>query len=76
MGTRTWKKERASERIDTWLKNMPLKDIEIKEFVRDTDLTNLPGNVAYRLDGAHLYADILNLSDMLHVTDEIGRAHV
>src|ERR1035437_8283512 len=72
MATRTWKKERASERIDTWLKNMPLKDIEIKEFVRDTDLTNLPGNVAYRLDGAHLYADILNLSDMLHVTDAEG----
>ena len=72
MATRTWKKERASERIDTWLKNMPLKDIEIKEFVRDTDLTNLPGNVAYRLDGAHLYADILNVSDMLHVTDIEG----
>ena len=51
---------------------MPLKDIEIKEFVRDTDLTNLPGNVAYRLDGAHLYADILNVSDMLHVTDIEG----
>ena len=53
MGIRTWKKDRASERIDTWLKNLPLKDIEIKEFVRDTDLTNLPGKVAYRLDGAH-----------------------
>src|ERR1700730_10497445 len=72
MATRTWKKERASERIDTWLKNMPLKDIEIKEFVRDTDLTNLPGNVAYRIDGVHLYADILNLSDMLHVTEVEG----
>ncbi|MGA7929548.1 MAG: hypothetical protein WCA20_26540 [Candidatus Sulfotelmatobacter sp.] len=56
MATRTWKKERASERIDAWLKNkknMLVKDIEIKEFVRETDLTNLPGNVAYRLDGAH-----------------------
>lgn len=62
------KKDRASERIDTWMKNMLLKDIEIREFVRETDLTNLPGSVAYRLDGAHLYADILNLSDMLHVT--------
>lgn len=69
------KKERASERINTWLENLALKDIEIKEFVRKTDLTNLPGNVAYRLDGAHLYDilnDILNVSDMLHVTDVEG----
>lgn len=43
------KKERASERINTWLENLALKDIEIKEFVRETDLTNLPGNVAYQL---------------------------
>ena len=72
MATRTWKKERAADRIGAKIKELPINDIEIKEFVRDTDLTNLPGNVAYRLDGAHLYADILNLSDMLHVTDMEG----
>jgi hypothetical protein len=69
MATRTLKKERASERIAVKIKELPLNDIEIKEFVRDTDLTNLPGSVAYRIDGVHLYADILNLSEMLHVTE-------
>src|SRR6185437_2883266 len=54
------------------ISELPLNDIEIKEYVRDTDLTNLPGNVAYRVDGVHLYADILNLSEMLHVTDVEG----
>ncbi len=72
MATRTWKKERASDRIVAKLKALPNKDIQIKEFVRDTDLTNLPGNVAYRLDGAHLYADILNVASMLHVTEVEG----
>src|ERR1039457_3402106 len=72
MATRTWKKERAPDRIGAKIKELPINDIEIKEFVRDTDLTNLPRNVAYRIDGVHLYADILNLSDMLHVTEVEG----
>ena len=72
MATRTWKKERAADRIAEKIKNLPTKDIEIKEFVRDTDLSNLPGNVAYRLEGVHLYADILNVAAMLHITDVEG----
>ncbi|MGA2214174.1 MAG: adenylate/guanylate cyclase domain-containing protein [Bryobacteraceae bacterium] len=72
MATRTWNKERAGKRIDGKISGLPLKDIEIKKYVRDTDLTNLPGNVAYRVEGVHLYADILNLSDMLNVTDVEG----
>lgn len=72
MATRSWNKDRASKRIDSKIEALPLKDIEIKEFVRDTDLTNLPANLAYRLNGVHLYADILNMSDMLHVTDAEG----
>ena len=46
--------------------------IEIKDYVRDTDLSNLSGNVAYRDSAVHLYADILNLRDMLHVTGVEG----
>lgn len=72
MATRTWNRDRASKRIDTRISELPLKDIEIKEYVRDTDLTNLKSNVAYRVDGVHLYADILNLSNMLHVTEVEG----
>jgi class 3 adenylate cyclase len=72
LATRTWNKDRATNRIDTKIGELPLKDIEIKEYVRDTDLNNLPRNVAYRLDAVHLYADILNLSDMLHVTEVEG----
>src|SRR3984957_946472 len=72
MAARTWNKERASKRIKAKIDALPVKNIKIKEYVRDTDLRNLPSNVAYRMDGVHLYADILNLSDMLHVTDTEG----
>ena len=72
MATRTWDNDLASERIDARIAELPLGDIEIRKFVRDTDLTSLPRNVAYRVNGAHLYADILNLKDMLHVTDVEG----
>ena len=73
MAARTWNKERAAKRINAKIEALPLKDIEIKEYVRDTDLSGpCPSNVAYRLDGVHLYADILNLSDMLHVTESEG----
>ena len=72
MATRSWNKDRAAKRIDGKIADLPVKDIQIKEYVRDTDLTNLPSNVAYRVNGVHLYADILNLSEMLHVTDVEG----
>jgi class 3 adenylate cyclase len=72
MGTRTWNRERAKRRIDEKIAALPLKDIEIKDYVRDTDLSSLPATIAYRVDGVHLYADILNLNDMLHVTEVEG----
>jgi class 3 adenylate cyclase len=72
VGTRTWNKDRAAKRIDQKIAALPLRDIEIKEYVRDADLGNLANSVAYRVDGVHLYADILNVSDMLHVTDVEG----
>src|ERR1700735_4629888 len=72
VATRSWNEDRAAKRIDGKIAGLPIKDIQIKEYVRDTDLTNLPSNVAYRVNGVHLYADILNLSEMLHVTDVEG----
>lgn len=68
MATRSWNKDRATKRIEAKIAGLPTKNIEVRDYVRDTDLTNLPGHVAYRVDGAQLYADILNLRDMLHVT--------
>lgn len=72
MTAHTWNKDTASKRIDLRIEELPLNDIVVKEFVRDTDLTNLPRNVAYRINGVHLYADIVNLVDMLHITEVEG----
>lgn len=72
MGTRTWNKDRALKRINAKIDELPLKDIEIREYVRDTNLGDLPKHVAYRVDGVQLYADILNLDAMLHVTEIEG----
>lgn len=72
MGTRTWNKDRAAKRIDDKIAALALGDIEIRDYVRDTDLSNIPNTVAYRVDGVHLYADILNVADILRVTDVEG----
>src|ERR1700679_2251461 len=72
MATRSWNKERASRRIDTWVAGLPARDIEIKDYVRDTNLAGLQNHVAYRVDGVHLYADILNVAEMLDVTSYEG----
>ncbi|GGA02843.1 adenylate/guanylate cyclase domain-containing protein [Dyella caseinilytica] len=72
MSARKWDETRAAERIQSAIDGLPLKDIEIKPYVRETSLENIPNAVAYRVDGVHLYADILNMKDMLHVTDVEG----
>jgi class 3 adenylate cyclase len=69
---KNWKKDRAKDRIDASIASMPISEIEIKEYVRDTSLADLPRTTAYRVNGVHLYADILNLREMLHVTDTEG----
>ena len=68
----SWNRDRATKRINAKIESLPLDGIEIKKYVRDTDLSNLASTVAYRVDGVHLYADILNLRDMLRVTDVEG----
>jgi hypothetical protein len=42
MATRTWNQDRASKRIAKKISALPVKDILIKEYVRDTDLGDLP----------------------------------
>lgn len=66
MAKRTWSKDTAKARISARLAEV--KAVTIKDYVRTTNLQGLANGVAYRVDGVHLYVEILNISDMLHVT--------
>src|SRR5690606_23979774 len=66
----TWNDERARKRIETRLEEV--KNVEIKDYVRDTDLGNLPRSTAYRVDGVHVYVDVPNLGEILETTLEEG----
>ena len=70
MAKRNWNKQTAQARIDARLAEV--KTVTIREWARDTDLTALPVATAYRVDGVHVYVDILNLDDMLNVTGVEG----
>jgi hypothetical protein len=74
MVKRTWNENAAKKRITTRLAEV--SKIEIKDYVRDTDLAGLKNGLAYRVNGVHLYIDILNIDEMLGVTDAEGeRCH-
>lgn len=66
----TWKHDRASDRIDAALE--AVTEVEIADYTRDLSLENIPLWKAYRVRGVHLYADIVNLDDMLNVTSDEG----
>lgn len=68
--THSWKRSRAAERIDGYL--AAVKDVDIVDYVRKTDLESIPVNKAYRVHGSHLYVDILNMDELLGVTDSEG----
>ena len=70
MAKRTWDKATAEGRIKKRLAEV--ETIKIKEYVKETDLTGLPVGTAYRVDGVHVYVDILNMDEMLGVTDYEG----
>ena len=70
MAKRTWDKTTAEDRIKKRLAEV--ETIKIKEYVKETDLTELPVGTAYRVDGVHVYVDILNMNEMLGVTDYEG----
>ena len=74
MVKRTWSEDSARKRIETRIDEV--ETVTIKEYVRTTDLTGLANGVAYRVDGVHLYIDILNIDKMLDVTVTEGeRSH-
>lgn len=68
--TKSWKHDRAADHIAKKLKDV--ESVTILDYRRDMSLENIPSNKAYRVDGVHLYADILNLSEMLNVTADEG----
>ena len=63
----SWKYERAKDAIEKRLDEV--KEVEIVDYKRDMSLESIPTNKAYRVDAVHMYADILNLSDILGTTD-------
>lgn len=62
----TWNKDRASDHIKSKIGDV--KNVTIVDYSRDLSLENIPKNKAYRVNGVHIYADILNLKDMLGCT--------
>jgi hypothetical protein len=66
----SWKHDRAKEQIDLRIKEVD--KVEIVDYTRDMLLESIPRNRAYRMDAVHLYADILNLTDLLETTDVEG----
>lgn len=66
MPKRTWSEETAKDRIKARIAEV--KTVTIKDYVRTMSLEAIPTGVAYRVDGVHLYIDILNIDDMLNVT--------
>ncbi|HEX7115624.1 MAG TPA: adenylate/guanylate cyclase domain-containing protein [Steroidobacter sp.] len=66
----TWNRSRANERITHRLEEV--RDVTVLDFTRDMSLENIPVNRAYRMHAVHLYADIVNLDEMLNATQEEG----
>lgn len=64
--SKSWNHDRAAKHIDQ--KIADVEEITIKDYVRDMSLESIPTSTAYRVDGVHMYADIMNLEDMLNIT--------
>jgi hypothetical protein len=68
--SKTWNRDRAASHIDNRLAEV--ESVTVADFKRDMSMENIPTNKAYRMDAVHLYADILNLSNMLATTADEG----
>jgi len=66
----TWNKDRAEKRIATRFEEV--REVDIREYKRDTSLDGIPVARAYRVHGAHIYIDIVNLQDILGCTGVEG----
>jgi len=65
-----WKHDRAKDAIDARIKEV--ENVAVVDYTRDTSLQSIPTNKAYRLNGVHLYVDIVNFEDMLWSTESEG----
>lgn len=70
MAKRSWSETTAKERIRA--RADEVRTVEIRDYVRDIDLEGLPTNRAYRVNGVHVYVDILNIDEMLNTTSFEG----
>lgn len=68
--TRNWNEDRSRKRIKTRLDEV--KNVTVKDYVRDTSLTDIPTGTAYRVNGVHIYIDITNFEDILNTTEKDG----
>lgn len=66
----SWSEDRAKKRIATRYEEV--REVDIREYKRDTSLDSIPVSRAYRVHGAHVYIDIVNLKDILGCTDVEG----
>ena len=67
---KNWKEDRARDHIEKKIEDV--ETVTVVDYTRDASLENIPVNKAYRVHAAHVYADIVNLDDMLNVTDVEG----
>ncbi len=65
-----WNRNRAEKHIKSKLEQV--KSVTVLDYKRGLALDNIPVNRAYRVDAAHVYADIVNLDDMLRSTNVEG----
>lgn len=74
MAKRTWNESAVKKRIAIRLKEV--ENVVIRDYVKDTSLDNIGTGIAYRVNGVHLYIDIINIKELLETTVFDGeRAH-
>lgn len=66
----SWSEDRAKKRIATRYEEV--REVDIRDYKRDTSLEGIPVNRAYKVHGAHVYVDIVNLQDILGCTEVEG----
>lgn len=66
----SWNEDRTKKRLATRYEEV--REVDIRDYKRETSLDNIAVNRAYRVNGAHVYVDIVNLQDILNCTDVEG----